>query len=101
MFTLYLSAKTLYAYYDGYTSLGVAALAILAVDPFSAYSLSFMLSFAAVLGITAFSQPIKKSLLLFAGLAGGGVCGEHFGAGLHIPDSGCGIWIGSVDRAFG
>ena len=62
MFTLYLSAKTLYAYYDGYTSLGVAALAILAVDPFSAYSLSFMLSFAAVLGITAFSQPIKKSL---------------------------------------
>ena len=67
MFTLYLSAKTLYAYYDGYTSLGVAALAILAVDPFSAYSLSFMLSFAAVLGITAFSQPIKKSLCFLPG----------------------------------
>ncbi len=67
MFTLYLSAKTLYAYYDGYTSVGAAAAAILLINPFSAYSLSFMLSFAAVLGITAFSQPVKKSLRFLPG----------------------------------
>lgn len=62
MFALYISAKTLYAYYDGYTSLGIAAFLILLCNPFSAYSLSFILSFAAVLGITAFSSPMKKSL---------------------------------------
>lgn len=62
MFSMLITAKTLYAYYDGYTSLGIASALILAANPFSAYTLSFVLSFTAVLGIIMFSEPIKRAL---------------------------------------
>ncbi len=62
MFSLFVTAKTLYAYYDGYTSIGIASALILMANPFSAYSLSFILSFSAVLGIIMFASPLKRAM---------------------------------------
>ncbi len=62
MFSIYVISEEVYAYYDGYTSMGIASTLILLANPFSAYSLSFILSFAAVLGITMFSGPIETKL---------------------------------------
>lgn len=62
MFSIYVISEEAFAYYDGYTSMGIAATLILLANPFSAYSLSFILSFAAVLGITMFSGPIEAKL---------------------------------------
>lgn len=62
MFAVLILAKVIHADYDAYTSLGVSALIILLINPMAAYSLSFMLSYAAVLGITVFSGEVKEKL---------------------------------------
>lgn len=62
MFSVYVISEECFAYYDGYTSMGIASTVILLANPFCAYSLSFILSFAAVLGILMFSGPIEARL---------------------------------------
>lgn len=62
MFSLFVISEEICAYYDGYTSLAIAAYVIWARNPFYAYSLSFILSFSAVIGILMFASPIAKRL---------------------------------------
>lgn len=62
MFAIFITAKVTHSYYDAYTSLGFAAAAIVIYNPLSVYSYSFMLSFAAVLGLITFSSPIAERL---------------------------------------
>ncbi len=62
MFAIFIAAKVTHSYYDAYTSLGFAAAAIAVFNPLSVYSYSFILSFAAVLGIITFSSSIAEKL---------------------------------------
>lgn len=48
--------------YDGLSALSFAALCLLTYNPFIIYSLSFLLSFAAVSGILLFYRPLEKYL---------------------------------------
>ena len=62
MMILYLIAKTTLSHYDSLTALFFSAFLILLFNPFSAFSLSFILSFSAVLGILLFAKPIADIL---------------------------------------
>lgn len=59
MMIFYLIAKSTLSHYDGFTVLSIASFAILITNPFAAFSLSFMLSFSAVLGILLFAKPLS------------------------------------------
>lgn len=48
---------------DGITSLGVAAGLIVAINPFSAFNIGFMLSFGATMGILLFAKPLEERVL--------------------------------------
>ncbi len=51
---------------DTFTSLCVAALAILIVNPYQLFTAGFQLSFSAVIGIFALQKPLEKNLLHIA-----------------------------------
>ncbi len=58
MFILFTFAWIFFFHYDDYTSLIASAAAILLYNPFSAFSLNFLLSFGAILGIIVFTRPL-------------------------------------------
>lgn len=62
MLIVYLIAKSILSHYDGFTALSFAAFLILLVNPMSAFSLSFILSFSAVLGILLFAKPFTCAI---------------------------------------
>ncbi|MBR6719699.1 MAG: ComEC/Rec2 family competence protein [Clostridia bacterium] len=59
MMLFYLIAKSTLSHYDGFTILSTASFLILITNPFTAFSLSFILSFSAVLGILLFAKPLS------------------------------------------
>lgn len=62
MFSLYILSEELFKPYDPLSAMGAAALFILIKNPLSLFSLSFIMSFAAVLGIILFAPAINKLL---------------------------------------
>lgn len=62
MFSLYIISGELFAPYDSLNALGAAALFILIKNPLALFSLSFIMSFAAVLGIIIFDPSLKRLL---------------------------------------
>ena len=62
MMIIYLIAKSTLSHYDGFTALFIAAFIILISNPFSLFSLSFILSFSAVSGILLFAKPLSEVL---------------------------------------
>ena len=59
MMIFYLIAKSTLSHYDGFTILSTASFLILITNPFTAFSLSFILSFSAVSGILLFAKPLS------------------------------------------
>ncbi len=53
---------------DGLTSLGVSAGVLVLINPFVAFDIGFMLSFAATLGILLFAKPLSDRVLGFSHL---------------------------------
>ena len=62
MLSLAFLATVVSSPYDSLSALAFAALCLLATNPFIIYSLSFLLSFAAVLGIFLFYRPLESYL---------------------------------------
>lgn len=62
MFSLYIISEELFAPCDPLSSVGAAAIFILAQNPMTLFSLSFIMSFAAVLGIIIFAPAFKRLL---------------------------------------
>lgn len=62
MFSLYILSEELFRPYDPLSAMGAAALFILIKNPMALFSLSFIMSFAAVLGIILFAPAINKLL---------------------------------------
>ncbi len=62
MLILYIFATVTLSHFDGFTSLSVAAFILLAANPFTAFSLSFILSFSAIAGIMLFGKPFSEAL---------------------------------------
>ncbi len=62
MFSLFILATATLSFYDGFTSLSSASFILLLINPFVAFSLSYILSFSAVFGILLFTKPFEEAL---------------------------------------
>ncbi len=62
MFIIFIFAWVFLIHYDAITSLTIAATLILIYNPFAAFSLNFLLSFGAMLGIIIFTKPFIRYL---------------------------------------
>lgn len=63
MVSILLLSKILYQQYDSINSISIAGIIIFFINPFCVFDVSFLLSFACVIGITMLYKPIRKTLI--------------------------------------